>query len=164
MTRLADDFSTIFREEHREVRDGLLQLVDAFLDRSPEQARKILGHVAGLTGPHFRYEEEVMYPQLTQFFGSDYVETLYVEHDGVIASAQRLVELVGQDSWTDAQVEEGVRLIREMLPHVSGCDGLSIMVERLDDDGVRAILDARDRSNEAGADLITWASEIRQSR
>jgi hypothetical protein len=47
------------------------------------------------------------------------------------------------------------------LPHVSDCDGLSIMVERLSEEKIRSILDARDRALQAGLDLLSWANEVR---
>ena len=62
---LADDFALIFRDEHRVVRDTLLDLIQAFEDRDREWIRALLNGVARFTGPHFRYEEESMYPALT---------------------------------------------------------------------------------------------------
>lgn len=53
---LADRFTQVFREEHRQVRDFLLDLIQAFQDRNLPRARELLGRLAALTGPHFRYE------------------------------------------------------------------------------------------------------------
>lgn len=47
------------------------------------------------------------------------------------------------------------------MPHVSDCDGLSIMVERLPTEKVQSILDARDHSLRAGLDLLQWAKQVR---
>lgn len=94
-------------------------------------------------------------------FDPAYVDSLLDDHDGVVAGARRLVELAG-GALDDADVAEAVAVVRGILPHVSDCDGLSIMVERLDDATVRGILDARDRSLEAGVDLLRWADEIRR--
>ncbi len=162
MSDLSDRFSTEFREEHRAVRDGLLDLAGSFEQGDLDQARQLLNQIAGLTGPHFRYEEEALYPALVPIFGQVHVESLYRDHDGAISGAQRLVELASQDSLTDADTREAVGLIQSILPHVSDCDGLSIMVERLDDDEVVRIFDARDQCLDAGLDLITWAQEIRK--
>lgn len=156
----ADDFSRIFRDEHREVRDALLDLSDAFADRDGDRAEELLGRIAALTGPHFRYEEETMYPSLVQIFGEDYVASLIADHDGAIAGARRLVELAGS-AFSEAEVDEARGIVRGILPHVSDCDGLSIMVERLDDDEVLAILDRRDRTLDEGLDLLTWDDTIR---
>lgn len=157
----ADEFSRIFREEHRVVRDSLFDLSEAFGERDAARAGELLGKIAALTGPHFRYEEEVMYPSLVQIFGADYIDSLIDDHDGVIAGARRLVELAGSDLG-DAEVEEARRIIRGMLPHVSDCDGLSIMVERLSDDEVAAIFANRESSLAANVDLLTWDDTIRE--
>lgn len=161
MTTLADDFSTVFRTEHREVRDALLDLVDAFSERDRDRISSLLGRVAALTGPHFRYEEESLYPALIGIFEEAYVEYLYEAHDGAIARARTLVELAGQETLSDEDVALAIHLIREILPHVSDCDGLSVMVEVLPEEKVRSVFAARERTNRQGLDLLTWAETAR---
>lgn len=121
----------------------------------------MLERVATLTGPHFRYEEESLYPALTGIFEESYVEYLYEAHDGAIARARELVGLAGQESLSDEDVAAAIHAIREILPHVSDCDGLSVMVEVLPEKDVRDILAARDRTNELGLDLLAWAATAR---
>jgi len=161
MTTLADDFSTIFRTEHREVRDALLDLVDAFRERDRNRIATLLERIAALTGPHFRYEEESLYPALIGIFEEAYVEYLYEAHDGAIARARTLVELGGQETLSDDDVALAIHLIREILPHVSDCDGLSVMVEVLPEEEVRSVFAARERTNRQGLDLLTWADTAR---
>jgi hypothetical protein len=72
-----------------------------------------------------------------------------------------LVDLSSKPSLTDQEVEQAVRLVRGILPHVSDCDGLSIMVERLAAPKVQLVLDTRDRSNQANLDLLRWVKEVR---
>ncbi len=158
---LADRFSETFRDEHRAVRDALFDLIDSFRSHDRERAAALVERIAGLTGPHFRYEEETMYPALVDTFGADYVDSLIDDHDGAIAGAGRLAELVSAPIG-DEEAEEGAAVARSILPHVSDCDGLSIMVERLDDAVVRSIFDTRARSLEANLDLLTWAAEVRR--
>jgi len=102
-----------------------------------------------------------MYPSLAGIFGQPYIEKLLSDHDGAIAGARRLVELAGSEKLRDEEVAEADNLIRGILPHVSDCEGLSLMVERLPDDRVESILDARAGALRAGLDLLRWASEIR---
>ncbi len=162
MSLLADQFSTEFRQEHRAVRDRLLDLVGAFGDRNLPATRSLLTEIAGLTGPHFRYEEESLYPDLVAIFGPDYVDQLLRDHDRAIDNARRLVALVGQDELSADDVAEGVHLARAILPHVSDCDGLSIMVEKFTDAQIQAVFDTRQRSLAEGLSLLDWASTIRQ--
>ena len=158
---LSDQFSTIFREEHREIRDALLGLIDAFQARDKEAIGTLLNRTAVLTGPHFRYEEESLYPALTGIFGADYIEHLLSDHDRAIGIALRLIELAGIDPLTDDDVEEATQLIRKVLPHVSDCDGLSIMVERLPEENVQSILDIRNESKREDLDLVSWTQQVR---
>lgn len=161
MTALADEFTTTFREEHRAVRDALLDLGRAFADRDNESAQELLGEIAQLTGPHFRYEEESLYPALVSIFGDTYVESLLDDHDGAIASARRLVELAAVEPLEDEHVSEATRLIQGILPHVSDCDGLSIMVEVLPEETVESVFETRTRSLDEGLDLLSWADGVR---
>jgi hemerythrin-like domain-containing protein len=82
----AEVFAQLFRQEHREIRDALLELVEAYSRRDTELARKLVGQVASLTGPHFRYEEEALYPPLEQIFGDEFIEMLLLDHDGAIGT------------------------------------------------------------------------------
>lgn len=97
MSELANQFSAIFRDEHRAVRDGLLELTESFKKGDREKVTALLGQVASLTGPHFRYEEETLYPALVDIFGQKYIEKLFADHDRVIGAAKRLVQLTGKD-------------------------------------------------------------------
>lgn len=157
----ADEFSKMFRDEHRQVRDGLLDLLDAFSDRDGARAGELLGQIAGLTGPHFRYEEETLYPSLVQIFGAEYVDSLIDDHDGAISGAKRLVELAG-GNLGDTEVDEARKIVRSILPHVSDCDGLSLMVERFDEEEIAAVFANRDASLAENLDLLTWADTVRK--
>lgn len=161
---LADQFSQIFRQEHRIVRDALLDLIQAFVARDRSRVQELISQVAKYTGPHFRYEEESLYPELVQIFGEEYVERLYSDHDRAIGTARQLAALGTKESLTDQEVNLAVAWVRSILPHVSDCDGLSIMVERLAEEKVQAILDSRERSNAAGLNLLAWAEQVRNRR
>lgn len=159
---LAEKFTSIFREEHRQVRDLLLGLASAAKDRNKARFQTLLGELAGLTGPHFRYEEESLYPELTAFFTDEYVEKLYGDHDMAIRSAKKLVELAAKDNLSDDDVQTAVRILQSIMPHVTDCDGLSILIETLPDEKLQKILDTRDRAGARGLDLLAWADSERE--
>lgn len=158
---LADQFTQVFRHEHRQVRDALLDLIQAFQTRDKQRVSSLLGHIAALTGPHFRYEEEALYPGLVDIFGQEYVQKLLGDHDFAIGAAKKLVEIAGKGSLAEADATKAMALVRRILPHVSDCDGLSIMVERLAEDKVQTILAARDKALAADLDLLQWSSRVR---
>jgi hypothetical protein len=161
---LAQKFAQLFHEEHRQVRDLLLDLQQAFEQRDNTRAQQIVDQIAKLTGPHFRYEEESVYPVLVSIFGEEYVDKLLSDHDRVIASAKRLASLAQTSPLDEEHVNEARTLVRSVLPHVSDCDGLSIMVERLPEEQVSNILQSRARALAEGLDLTRWASEVRRRR
>jgi hypothetical protein len=156
-----EQFAAVFREEHRVVRDLLLDLVDAFEARDPARSAAVLHEVAAVAGPHFRYEEESLYPALVPVFGPEYIEKLLGDHDLAISSARRLAEVAGRENLTAAEADEAVRLTRGILPHVSDCEGLTIMAELFTDAQLEAVLDSRASARDAGIDLLTWAEEVR---
>lgn len=160
-TRSHDEFTAVFRQEHREIRDVILDLIEASRRDDLMEARRLVTRLAVLTGPHFRYEEECMYPALVEFFGAEYVESLCAEHDAAIVAARRLAELVGREAANGADRERTQALARGLLPHVSDCEGLSILVERLPERDVARILDRRRRARAQGLDLLRWADEAR---
>ncbi|MER7545237.1 hemerythrin domain-containing protein [Spirillospora sp. NPDC127506] len=156
------EFTDAFRTEHRGVRDLLLDLVEAFRARDTGRVRELVAAVDAATGPHFRYEEESMYPRLVDIFGDEYVDKLLADHDGAIRNVRSLYSLAEHDRLTPRQAEDGIELTRRILPHVSDCDGLSIMVETLPEDTVNAILATRRDARAAGLDLLTWAETARE--
>ena len=160
-TTPVEEFSRIFREEHREVRDLLLALIDALADRDAVASRQLLTEVAAATGPHFRYEEEALYPALVELFGEDYIEKLLSDHDLAIANAARVDELVSTGTLSTHEVDEAVTAVRAILPHVSDCEGLSIMVEILPDTVVETIFAARAGARAEGLNLLEWAGSSR---
>lgn len=149
-----------FREDHRKVRDGLLELMEALQSKDVVKARKILDKINVLVGPHFRYEEEVLYPTLRVFLG-EYVDQLLTEHDGVIATARSCAGLLKKDSLTDEEAKLAVSAARALLIHVSNCDGLSILSERLNKKEIDTLSEKLAAARKAGVPLLDWAETIR---
>ncbi|MBI2869836.1 MAG: hemerythrin domain-containing protein [Chloroflexi bacterium] len=150
-----------FREDHRKVRDSLLDLAAAAEAGDIARAREILGRIDAMVGPHFRYEEETLYPALREYLG-EYVDNLVAEHDGAIATARLAAKLLSRDSLTAEEGKAAARAARALLVHVSNCDGLNILAERLpqnrlDELGVRFA-----KSRAEGLPLLRWADTIRK--
>lgn len=156
-----DRFAAVFRQEHREIRDVILALIEASREGDRVGARRLVARFSALAGPHFRYEEERMYPALVEFFGLEYVESLCTEHDGAIAAVRELSQLAEAEVATEPDRETMEALARGLLPHVSDCEGLSIMVECLPEPAVARILDARRRARDENLELLRWAEQGR---
>lgn len=150
-----------FREDHRKVRDGLLDLIEALQKRDVVKAREILGNINTLVGPHFRYEEDALYETLRQFLG-EYVDQLLKEHDKVIDTAKGAAQLLSKDSLTEKEASDAIRATRSLLVHVSNCDGLAILSERLSKERLEHLAEVFMNTREAGVPLLEWAEKIRK--
>ncbi len=160
MTDILDPIAE-FREDHRKVRDGILDITEALKHRDVRKAREILGNINVFVGPHFRYEEEHLYPALRALLG-EYVDQLVSEHNTVIATAKACAQLLSKDNLTDRESDDAVKAAMAILVHVSNCDGLAILSERftkkeLDDLG-KKFAEARKK----GVPLLEWADKIRK--
>lgn len=150
-----------FREDHRKVRDGILEITDALKAKNVKKAREILGKINVLVGPHFRYEEEHLYPALRKFLG-EYVDQLLSEHNKVIATAQACASLLAKDSLNDREAEDARKAAMELLVHVSNCDGLAILSERFTKKELDALGDDLADARKKGVALLDWAATIRK--
>jgi len=150
-----------FREDHRQVRDGLLEIIDALQSKDVGKAREVLGGLNSLVGPHFRFEEENLYPTLRTFLG-EYVDQLLKEHDGVIDTARACAELLKKDTLTDEESKQAANAARALLVHVSNCDGLSILTERLESKELDQLSEKFAYAREIGLPLLEWAETVRK--
>ncbi len=149
-----------FREDHRKVRDGLLEMIDALQSKDVKKAGEVLGGLNIMVGPHFRFEEEALYDTLRVFLG-EYVDQLLKEHDGVIETARSCAELLEKGDLTDAEVKQAVDATRALLVHVSNCDGLAILTERLKPEELDQLAEKFIADRESGVPLLEWAETIR---
>jgi len=149
-----------FRDDHRKVRDGILDITAALRNKDVATAREILGTLNELTGPHFRYEEEHLYPALRTFLG-EYVDQLVAEHNNVIDTARVCAGLLAKDTLTDAEAEQASQAAMQLLIHVSNCDGLAILSERFSQKEMDDLASSFAEAREAGVPLLEWADTIR---
>lgn len=154
-------FSRVFGHEHREIRDALLDLIEAFRAKDMVQVRAHVDRVSKLIAPHFRYKEESLYRSLVDLFGHEYIRERLEAHDRAIGNAQRLAQM-GQKAWlSDEEAAYAVQLVREILPQVADSAGLSLMVERLPEQRVRSLLDERDQCWSSGVGFADWTVRLR---
>jgi hemerythrin len=156
-----DYFFKKFREEHRIIRDLLLDLITAFLERDMPKAGKLLSELNAISGPHFRYEEEALYPSLVQIFGEPYINKLMTDHDLAITRAKKLKTIIEKGKNTKEDYLEGLNHIRAILPHVSDCEGLTIMVEKLPEPKLNFIIQTMDSAIAENIPLLEWAGNGR---
>ncbi|MDP6142349.1 MAG: hemerythrin domain-containing protein [Dehalococcoidales bacterium] len=152
-----------FREDHRKVRDGLLELASAAEGGDLDTARKILGEINALTGPHFRYEEESLYPSLREFLG-EYVDQLLEEHDGIIKTARVAAKILSQSSVSAEEGKMAAGAARGLLVHVSNCDGLNILAEKFAQAKLDQLADDFQKARDQNVPMLEWADTVRERK
>lgn len=151
--------------DHRQVRDILLELISAGERRDGSKALELLLVLDKLGGPHFRFEEESLYPALEKFYGSEYHQYLLGVHDRIIRSARLLAEVLGDSQVSDEDAGRLKQIIRnEILPHPIECDGLTLLAEKLSDDELEEIAKSLEKSRQEDVALLEWASTIRDRK
>lgn len=164
MNAQIERFSEEFTEEHRQVRDMLLNLITCIIQNDREASINQLNELAVLTGPHFRYEEESLYPILTRFYGDGYVTKLFTDHDVAIGRAFAIAAIFEEQFDVKEKRTVAINHVRGLLPHVSDCQGLIMFAEKFDDQEIQEVLDTKTRVLDDNYDLITWASSVRERK
>jgi len=152
-----------FQTEHRETRDKLLELSDAIEDEDMERAEALVGEINAAAGPHFQYEEDSLYPALIPFFGEEKVKELVGEHDEAIDAARTLADLTSGDTLTEEEKQEALRQLPTIMVHVSDCDGLTVYLEKADDDVFEDIDESIDEAHDQGLTLTEYDDTVRPS-
>jgi len=150
------------REDHKKVRDILLNLIDAIRGLDATKAFEYLIILDKLGGPHFRFEEETMYPVMKRFYGEEYYTRLLEEHDRVIRAATQIAETLGKGTIKAEDAQKLVKTIQnEIMPHPITCSGLEIFMERLSPEELDEIAESIVPARDAGVPLLEWADTIR---
>ena len=154
-----------FSNDHYLVRDLLLKLIEYIENKDVVNALETLIQLDKLGGPHFRFEEETLYPMLERFFGPEYYEYLLSAHDRVIKAARRISEVLSRGELDEEQSRELVSLIRrDILPHPIECEGLTLLIEKLNTEELNKIAESIKKAREEAVPLIEWANTIRKRK
>lgn len=148
-----------FHADHTKVVQALLDLREAIRDRNPVRARATLAEANKLVGPHFKFEEQHLYPQLKEFIGEAGLKRLLTEHDGVFRSVATLVELAARDVWGESEAEAASANLDLIREHPVTCDGLSLYIERLPLDAQASLADRMEELRREGTTLLKYRKE-----
>ncbi len=157
-------FFNEFRNDHRQIRDLVLGSITAITNENIEKAKKLLEKLDEVAGPHFRFEEEALYPKLIPIYGVGYIEKLYIDHDLAIARFERLKSILNKRNLNADEIETVISLLRELLPHLSDCEGLTIILELFDGKRIAKILKAMNNARKENLGLLAWSNTTRNRR
>lgn len=158
------------QDDHKKALDAIFDLLKAVERRDARQARQTIGLIDLASGPHWRWEEEALYPALRQF-SDELVDGLTKEHDDYIAAVaelrsrfkeQGLIGLLrrggpGVEDWTRAR-----DLTRTLMYHLATCDGLVMWIEILGAGDKQTVRQAIFVARREGIPLLEWSEKMRQ--
>ena len=153
-----------FKKDHRMIRDLLLDMITALLRQDILQLRNLLSDLDAIAGPHFRFEEESLYPSLISIYGESYINKLLTDHDLVIARSKKILQVIQQSDDKIVDFKDMINTVRAILPHVSDCEGLGIMVEKLPESKVQVIVECMKNARRENISLIEWSESLRMRR
>ena len=151
-----EKFLKAFKHEHQEILNRLIELREAMGNGDVAAARRLVGELDSILGPHFRVEEEALYPMLSPWLGEQNVKNLLEEHRGAVAAVHELKRNVGDPEWLRANGAKVLGYLNGFFMHVTACDGLSIIVERFTDEQKQALGEALDRVWAEALPLTVW--------
>lgn len=150
-------FLRVFKEEHQIILNRLLELHEAVSGGDAVRARELVEVLDDVMGPHFRVEEEVLYPMLEAYLGEQNVCGLLEEHVGATTAVHRLKSNIGDPAWLRENGEAVFAELEGFFMHVAACDGLSIIVGRFSEVQKLVLARALDRvQKEEHLPLTRW--------
>jgi len=158
-----EEFQSAFEEEHRTVRDTAESLLEYLRTLEREKVQNNVNKLNKILGPHFRYESEALYPALRDYYGKIYMKRLYDSHEGTVHAVRKMKNKFLSGRYNNGFTSEAIDLVRGWIqPHVSDCEGLSIMLENVPENAINDIVEAREAAFEDDVNLIDWADDLRK--
>lgn len=158
------DFFTEFRNDHRQIRDLVMDSITSIINKEIEMAKALLGKLEDIAGPHFRFEEEALYPKLIPIYGAGYINKLFTDHDMAIARFEQLRSILNKNELNNEEGNTAISMLRGLLPHLSDCEGLTIMLELFDGKRIQKIRKAMDNARTENLGLLTWSNTLRNRK
>jgi len=159
---MPEEFVAVFEDEHRQLRDVLLEMIDAFENGEEERATEAIETMAELVGPHFHYEQQALYPALAEVLGDEQAQTLFEEHAQAVEAARQLAELAEQEALDEEAAAQGAELARQLLPHVEGMDDVVAVIEVMEPETVKKIHKAQKEAKRTKPTLAAVAKGVKK--
>jgi len=150
-------------KEHDQIREMLQKLSISIMMEDVARFKELLVKFDKITGPHFRFEEEAVYPALVDIYYPGYISKLYTDHDLVIARFNELNNLLNKEEFSGSDYISCIRHLRMMDHYITGCEILPIKKIPLDDQQIRRLKAIHRKSKEEKLGLISW-SDTRRNR
>ena len=151
-------------KEHSAIREMLMELNSALILEDIEQCKILLPKIDEMTGPHFRYEEEALFPAMVNIYYPGYINKLYTDHDLTIARINQLRNLFNQDCFTEMDFTSAIRHLGMIDHYITNCETLPTNDMQFDDTQIRQICNTRKKSLDENLSLVDWSDTIRNRK
>lgn len=158
------------QDDHKKALDAIFDLLKAIEGRDAPKARETMGIIDMASGPHWRWEEEALYPALRQF-SDELVDGLLKEHDDYIDAVAELTSRFKKKGLSGLLRGQGLsagdwararELTQTLIYHLATCDGLLMWIEILGEEDELTIRQAIFSARRDGIPLLEWARKLRQ--
>jgi RND superfamily putative drug exporter len=143
-TSSIERLSHVSHAEHRQLLDLLVEIELASESRRPERVVALAEQLRRLAEPHFRYEQQALFPQLVDPLGAEYVKGLYTAQEGVFQALGRIERLAGSGASPASAAAEMRRLVRSARSSLITCDAAAEVLERGPAESADRVLAARE--------------------
>lgn len=155
---IQEKFIKAFKQEHQQILDRLLALKDAIEKTDTDLASNLVEELDQIMGPHFRVEEEALYPMLVEYLGDENVKELLSEHQRAVETLYNFKKCINNKTWLSQHREEALNKLQGFFMHVTGCDGLSIIIERFSEQQKAKLANHLDIVHSEARPLTQWKS------
>jgi hypothetical protein len=124
MNKAYEELKTAFIEDHRELSQGYVKLLQLLEKKELAKLIKESRRFDAMAGPHIAFEETFLYPILVESFGVAYVNNLMAEHSEVLVALLSILKLDANAPLSDKKMHELQESLKRGLEHSESCGSL----------------------------------------
>lgn len=152
------DFFTEFRNDHRFVMRTLIEILKRLDARDFAGARELWEELDKATGPHMEFEEQYLYPKLTQLLGEARVNELLAAHQGAAEIIYNSKRILSKEVVSDEEVGQIREWVKIFFQHAADCEGTALLAEALGEEQIDELGKQLISLRETGKPLTVYKS------
>lgn len=125
------DFIGAFQQDHNKIKNHVNSLQKSIKNLQITQSRTILNKIEELVEPHFKFEEDYLYPRLQRLM-REITQKLYNEHQAVLKFFKEATDIVKKDRLSKIEKENILNNLTKFYTILEQCEDLANFAERFD--------------------------------
>ncbi len=135
------DLGKEFVEDHSRLARCLVRLQEALQQNDLQQIVQAADDLDRVAGPHMQFEEEVLYPEVENVRGREFVGRLFHEHGIGLDMVKSILRREGSESLSSSERKELLHSVELTLEHVYSCGSLLSHLTELEQSRQTEMLD-----------------------